>query len=57
MPVSLRIPQEKEELIRKAAAKAGMSKTAYIIEASDEKLGIVKSREETIRALAGWLIH
>jgi len=53
----LRIPQEKEELIRKAAAKGGMSKTAYIIEASDEKLGIVKSREETIRALAGWLIH
>lgn len=57
MPVSLRVPQEKAELIRKAAAKAGMSKTAYIIEAIDEKLGIVKGREQTIREIAGWLSH
>ncbi len=57
MPVSLRVPPEKEELIRKAAAKAGMSKTAYILEAIDEKLGIVKNREQTIRDVAGWLSH
>lgn len=57
MPVSLRVPREKEELIRKAAAKAGMSKTAYILEAIDEKLGIVKNREQTIRDIAGWLSH
>jgi hypothetical protein len=34
-----------------------MSNTAYILQAIDEKLGIVKSREETIRAIAGWLSH
>jgi hypothetical protein len=57
MPVSLRIPQEKVDLIRKAAAKAGMSNTAYILDAIDEKLGIVKDREQTIRDIAGWLSH
>jgi uncharacterized protein (DUF1778 family) len=57
MPVSLRVPQEKVALIRKAAAKAGMSNTAYILQAIDEKLGIVKSREQTIREIAGWLSH
>jgi len=57
MPVSLRIPPEKEAVIRKAAAEAGKTKTAYILEAIDEKLGLVKDREETIRELAGWLNH
>jgi hypothetical protein len=57
MPVSLRIPPEKEEMIRKAAARAGISKTAYILEAIDEKLGISGSREQTVRALAGWMSH
>ena len=57
MPVSLRVPQEKVELIRKAAAKAGMSNTAYILEAIDEKLGIMKNREQTVREIAGWLSH
>jgi predicted DNA-binding protein len=57
MPVSLRVPREKEELIKKAAAKAGMSKSAYILEAIDEKLGIVKDREQAIREVAGWLSH
>jgi len=57
MPVSLRIPLEKEEKIRKAAAKAGKTKTAYILEALDEKLGTRKSREQLIRDLAGWLRH
>jgi len=57
MPVSLRIPPEKEEMIRKAAERAGMSKTAYIIEAIDEKLGISQSREQTVRELAGWMSY
>jgi hypothetical protein len=57
MPVSLRVPPDKEELIRKAAARAGKSKTAYILEAIDEKLGIAKNREQTIRELAGWMSH
>jgi len=57
MPLSLRIPPKKEEVIRRAAAKAGMTKTAYILEAVDEKLGISKGRAQTIRDLAGWLSH
>jgi len=57
MPLSLRIPQRKEERIKKAAKKAGKTKSAYIIEAVDEKLGLVKNREKTIRELAGWLSH
>jgi hypothetical protein len=57
MPVSLRIPPDKEDMIRRAAAKAGMSKTAYILEAIDEKLGIAKNRERTVRELAGWMSH
>ncbi len=57
MPISLRIPEEKEEMIRKAAAKAGKTETAYILEAVDEKLGLSKSRAQTIRELAGWLSH
>lgn len=57
MPLSLRIPQKKEEKIKKAAKKAGKTKAGYILEAVDEKLGLVKNREETIRQLAGWLSH
>ena len=55
MPLSLRIPPEKEEMIRKAAAKAGKTKTAYILEALDDKLGISTDRAQTIREFAGWL--
>lgn len=55
MPVSLRVPPEKVEMIRRAAAKAGVSNTAFILEAIDEKLGVVKNRERTIRELAGWM--
>ena len=55
MPLSLRIPSKKEEMIKKAAAKAGKTKSAYIIDAVDEKLGLVKNRENLIRELAGWL--
>ena len=57
MPVSLRIPPDKDEMIRKAAAKVRKSKTAYILEAIDEKLGIAKNREQIIRELAGWMSH
>ncbi len=57
MPVSLRIPSEKESKIKKAAARSGKSKTAYILEAVDEKLGLQKPREKVIRELAGWLRH
>ena len=57
MPVSLRIPPEKYEILKKAAAKSRKTKTAYILEAVDEKLGLVKNREQIIRELAGWLSH
>jgi len=57
MPVSLRMPPEKEQVLRRAAAKAGKSKTAFILEAIDERLGLGTSREKTIRELAGWLSH
>jgi len=57
MPVSLRIPPDKEEMIRRAAAKSGKSKTSFILEAIDEKLGIAKNRQQLIRELAGWMSH
>ncbi len=57
MPTSLRIPPEKEKMIQKFAKKAGMTKTAVILTAVDEKLGLTKNREQTIRKLAGWLSH
>ena len=55
MPISLRIPESTQKLIQKAASKAGKTKTALILEAVHEKLGVVKSREELVRATAGWL--
>ena len=57
MPLSLRIPPQKEEMIKRASKKAGKTKFAFIVEAIDEKLGIVKNREKKIRQLAGWLTH
>jgi uncharacterized protein (DUF1778 family) len=57
MPISLRIPPEKEQMIRKAARKKGKTKTAFILEAVDEKLGFTKNREQVIRDLAGWMSH
>jgi uncharacterized protein (DUF1778 family) len=42
MPVSLRIPSEKDEILKKAAAKSRKTKTAYILDAVDEKLGLVR---------------
>ena len=55
MPISLRIPPEKEKMIQNVAKKAGTTKTAVILNAVDEKLGLTKTREQTIRELAGWL--
>jgi uncharacterized protein (DUF1778 family) len=57
MPLSLRIPSGKDEMIKKAAAKRKKTKTAFILEAVDEKLGLVKTPEQIIRELAGWLSH
>jgi uncharacterized protein (DUF1778 family) len=55
MPISLRIAKEKEEMIKKRAKKEKKTKTAFILEAIDEKLGLTKSREEIVRKTAGWL--
>ena len=55
MPVSLRIPREKDELIKKAAARSGKTKTAVILEAVDANLGLNKPREARVREIAGWL--
>jgi uncharacterized protein (DUF1778 family) len=55
MPISLRIPQDKEVLIQEGAAKAGKTKTAFILDAVDEKLHLAQDREQTIRQCAGWL--
>lgn len=55
MPLSLRIPQEKEALITEAAKRAGKTKSAYIIEAIDEKLGLCSDLKTTVREMAGWL--
>jgi predicted transcriptional regulator len=57
MPLSLRIPPDKAQIIKKAAAKSGKSKSAYILDAVEEKLGLIKDREKTIRELAGWMSH
>ena len=55
MPLSLRIPSDKERLIKRAASKLGKTKSAFILEAVYEKLGLTKSREQSIREMAGWL--
>jgi len=57
MPISLRIPPEKDKMIQKAAKKSGTTKTAIILEAVDEKLGLTTTREQLIRESAGWLTH
>jgi hypothetical protein len=57
MQLNLRIPPEKEAMILKAAHRPGKSKTSFIMEAIDEKLGLHKSRQKLIREMAGWLTH
>ena len=53
--MSLRIPTQKENMIEKAAIKEKKTKTAFVIEAIDEKLGLVRNRESALREFAGWL--
>jgi ribosomal protein S24E len=55
MPISLRIPPQKEDLIKKIAKKTGKTKSAVIMEAVDEKIGTKKDRKTLIRDLAGWM--
>ena len=55
MPMSLRIPVQKETMIEKAAIKENKTKTAFVIEAIDEKLGLAGNRESALRNFAGWL--
>ncbi len=55
MPMSLRIPKQKENMIEKAAIKEKITKTAFVIKAIDQKLGLVKDRETSLRNFAGWL--
>jgi len=57
MPISLRISTEREKKIKKAAAKSGKTKTAFILDAVDEKLGLRKSQGQVIRETADWLSH
>ena len=42
MPIRLRIPPEKEKMIKDIAKNNQTTKTAVILEAVDEKLGIKK---------------
>jgi hypothetical protein len=44
-------------MIKRAAAKREKTKTAFIPEAVDEKLGLVKTPEQIIRELGGRLSH
>ncbi len=55
MPISLRIPPKQEEAIAKAAKKAGKTKTAFILEAVNEKLGLAENREQVVKKMAGWM--
>jgi len=55
MPMSLRLPTKIVSMIEKAAIKEKITKTAFVIEAIDEKLGLVKNRESALRDFAGWL--
>ena len=55
MPMSLRIPLQKENMIAKAAIKEKKTKTAFVIEAIDQKLGLVNNRASALRNFAGWL--
>jgi len=57
MPISLRIPPEKERMIEKIVKEKGQTKTSFIMEAIDEKLHLKKGRGELIRELAGWMSH
>ena len=55
MPISLRMPPKQEEAVKRAAKKAGKTKTAFILEAVNEKLGVAENREQRVRKMAGWM--
>ena len=57
MPISLRLPENEEKLIKRMAEKSGRTKTAVILEAISEKLGTRISRKQLIRNLSGWMSH
>lgn len=57
MPISLRIPPEKERMIEKIVQEKGQTKTSFIMEAIDEKLRLKINRKSLIRELAGWMSH
>ena len=58
MPISLRIPPKKEELINRAAKKEGKIKTAFILDAVYEKLprtGLRISAQRSSKMAQRWL--
>jgi predicted transcriptional regulator len=57
MPISLRLPENEEKLIKRMAEKTGRTKTAVILEAISEKLGVHVSRKQLIKDLSGWMSH
>lgn len=57
MPISLRLPEDEEKLIKKMAERTGRTKTAVILEAISEKLGTRLSRKQLVRNLSGWMPH
>jgi hypothetical protein len=46
---------KQEDAVRRAAKKAGKTKTAFILEAVNEKLGVAENREQRVRKMAGWM--
>lgn len=57
MAISLRMPEEKEEIIKILAQKEGKTKTAFVLAAIDEKIAALKDRQTRIRQFAGWMSH
>jgi len=55
MPISIRLPSFKEEILKRIAKQRGKTKTAIILEAIDEKLGLNETQKEKILRLAGWM--
>jgi predicted DNA-binding protein len=55
MPISIRLPFFKEEILKRIAKQRGKTKTAIILEAIDEKLGLKETQKDKILRLAGWM--
>jgi hypothetical protein len=47
----------RDKLIETAAQTAGKTKADFILDAIDEKLERIRTLEQTMRDLAGWLSH